>query len=110
MRMNVGPRRVNPHAGETGSEGDQYQDTEDPNLWWYWSEAAEDWVSGDPPVGTVKEEGGVMYEWNGSAWIPKGNVPDLGTPVGDAPWLLLLLLMAVYTIFRLRKKQHASIG
>lgn len=109
MRMNVGPRRVNPHAGETGSEGDQYQDTEDPNLWWYWSEAAEGWVSGDPPVGTVKEEGGVMYEWNGSSWIIKGQVSDLGTPVGDAPWLLLILQMTIYVTLRICKKRHIAI-
>jgi len=107
MRMNIGPRRIVKPTGD-GTGGDKQPDVDDPSVWWYWDEYEEDWVSGDPPVGAVKEEGGIYYEWNGSAWIPKGNVPDLGTPVGDAPWLLLLLLMAVYTIFRLRKKQHAS--
>lgn len=97
---NVGPRRVNPHAGETGSEGDKYQDTEDPNLWWYWSEAAEDWVSGNPPIGTVKEEGGIYYEWDGTGWVVKGQVSDLGTPVGDTPWLIMMLLAVAYVLKR----------
>ena len=96
-------RRVNPHAGETGTEGDKWQDTENPNIWWYWEEEAEGWVSGNPPVGTIKEEGGVMYEWSGSAWVVKGQIADLGTPVGDAPWLWMLLLLAVYALFLGRK-------
>lgn len=108
MRMNVGPRRVNPRAGATGEPGESVEDT-DGSKWWFWDEDAEAWVD-EPYIGATRNNGGVIEEWNGSAWIPKGNVPDLGTPVGDAPWLLLLLLMAVYTIFRLRKKQHASIG
>lgn len=110
MRMNIGPRRVNPRAGETGQPGDPpVQDTEDSDLWWWWDEDAEDWVSGDPPVGTVKEEGGVMYEWNGTSWIIKGQVSDLGTPVGDAPWLLLILLMTIYVTLRICKKRHIAI-
>jgi hypothetical protein len=96
-------RRANPHAGETGTEGDKWQDTENPNIWWYWDEEAEGWVPGNPPIGTIKEEGGVMYEWNGSEWVRKSQIADLGTPVGDAPWLWMLLLLAAYALFLGRK-------
>ena len=102
-RMSTGPRRVNPHAGDVGTGGEKYQDTENPSIWWYWDEDEEDWVSGDPPVGTVKEEGGVYYEWDGSTWVRKDQVTDLGTPIGDAPWWLLVWLLAVYGIVIRRK-------
>lgn len=69
---------------------------------WYWDEELEEWVN-ITPVGTIKEEGGVMYEWNGSGWVVKGQIADLGTPVGDAPWLWMLLLLAAYALFLGRK-------
>jgi len=101
-------RKANSHAGETGSAGDKYPDTENPSIWWYWDEGEEDWVSGDPPVGTVKEEGGVMYEWDGFGWIPKGQVADLGTPIGDAPWWLMAMMLMLYGTVRTMKRRTLS--
>ena len=95
--------RANPRAEETGTGGNAYQDTEDPNIWWYWDEEAEGWVSGIPPIGTIWDNGGVIYEWDGSGWVLKSQIADLGTPVGDAPWLWMLLLLAAYALFLGRK-------
>jgi len=94
------PRKANPHAGETGSEGDKFQDDEDPDIWWYWSEIEEDWVSGDPPVGSVKEEDGYLWEWTESGWVRKGEIADLGTPIGDAPWWLMVLMLLAYGVVK----------
>ena len=76
---------------------------------WYWDEVLEDWVN-ITPVGTIKEEGGVMYEWNGSEWVRKSQIADLGTPVGDAPWLCLLLLCAAYALFLGRKVRSERVN
>lgn len=67
----------------------------------YWSEEAEDWVS-IPPAGTIKEEDGVIWEADGlGGWVQKGQVEDLGTPIGDAPWLLFLLLSLAYGMVKI---------
>lgn len=96
-RMNIGPRRVidNGDGTYTGEYHGEYNDA----TGLYWDEDEEDWVA-YRPVGTTKEEGGFVYEWNGSAWVLKGQVEDLGTPIGSTPWLLLLLLLLVYILMR----------
>lgn len=93
VRTSIGPRRVidNGDGSYTGEYDGEYYDG------LYWNEKEEEWQS-DPPVGTIKEEGGFVYEWNGSAWVLKGQVEDLGTPIGSTPWLLLLLLSLAYGV------------
>jgi hypothetical protein len=98
-------RKANPHDGDTGTGGDKYPDTENPSIWWYWDDEAEGWVSGNPPVGTIKEEGGFVYEWDGTGWILKSQVEDLGTPIGDAPWLWMLLLISGFMLAK--RKENA---
>lgn len=63
----------------------------------YWNEEEEEWQA-TAPVGTVKEEGGYYWEWNGTTWVQKGQIPDLGTPVGDIPWWLMLVLLLAYGV------------
>lgn len=107
----IGRRRVNPHAGDIGSEGDKYADTEDPNKWWYWSEEAEGWITGYPPEGTIKEENGLIYEADGKGgWTLKGQVEDMGTPIGDAPCLWMLLLAIAYVSAKVVRKRIASLS
>ena len=89
-------RRVKPT--DEGGNRDPRPDADDPSITWYWDEEEEDWVS-DMPVGTIRDNGGVIEEWNGSEWVPKSQIADLGTPVGDAPWLCLLLLCTAYALF-----------
>lgn len=95
-------RRANPHDGETGTGGDAYPDTENPSIWWYWDDEAEGWVPGNPPIGTIRDNGGVIEEWNGSEWVRKSQIADLGTPLGDTPWLWMLLLAAIYAVLHFR--------
>lgn len=90
-------------------DGEEGEDTVDPSVKWYWDEKLEDWVSGIP-VGTVKEEDGYYYEWDGSAWVRKGEIADLGTPIGDAPWLWMLLLLAAYALFLGRKVRSERVN
>lgn len=76
----------------------------------YWSEEAEDWVS-IPPAGTIKEEDGVIWEADGlGGWVQKGQVPDLGTPVGDAPWHWMLLLALVYISVKVLRKRMTGLS
>ena len=97
VRTSIGPRRVidNGDGTYTGEYHGEYNDA----TGLYWDEEEEDWVA-YRPVGAIKEEGGFVYEWNGSAWVLKGQVEDLGTPIGSTPWLLLLLLSLAYLLVR----------
>ena len=91
---------------ESGTEdGQEGVDTEDPSKKWYWNEEEEEWQE-TPPVGTVKEEDGYYWEWNGSAWVRKGEIADLGTPIGDAPWWLIVLLIAIYGGLKIYRKER----
>ena len=49
-------------------------------------------------IGDTRIDRGVTYEWNGTSWNPVGDQgdPTNPTPLGDAPWHWMLLLMAVY--------------
>ena len=72
--------------GEQGEEGGKY---------WIWD--GEEWIeAGEIPFGTTKIEGGITYRWNGDEWEIVGDQQDPGLPIGDAPWLWMLLLMTVY--------------
>lgn len=67
-----------------------------------WDDDEGEYVSdgGVPPEGTIDVDGaGNEYRWNGYSWVPTGNIPEQ-SPIGDAPVLLLLLLLAGYVIYR----------
>lgn len=75
-------------------------------LWW--SEDAEKWVS-DPFEGCVKIVGGWYCVYNGYGWVQISPVPDIGAPIGDAPWLVLLMLLMAYALAKsLRITKKAS--
>jgi len=82
-----------------GEAGERRADNTDPTLWWYWDEDL-GWVTeSDMSVGTKWNNNGTWYTWNGSSWVADsgGDVGDpTNTPIGDAPWHWMLLLMAVY--------------
>lgn len=102
----LGPRKAKPTGG-TG--GGVVVDDEDPTITWYWDEEVEDWVS-SLPYGSVKEEGGYYWEWTESGWVRKGQVPDLGTPVGDAPWHWMLLLAIAYVSAKMLRKRMTGLS
>lgn len=87
------------YGGEVGYDGGKI---------WIWDE--EVWIEqGDIPVGTTKIDDGKTYRWDGSSWVLVGDQLEPGVPVGDTPYLLLLLLIALYGIAKnvvFTKKLH----
>ena len=96
------PRRT---PGITGDE-EEGDEAEDDGKYWYWD--GEQWVeNGDIPIGTTKIEGGITYRWNGSSWEIVSDQQDPGLPLGDAPWLFLVILAAAYLM---RKRKILGVG
>ena len=86
------------YEGEEGDDGGKI---------WIWD--GEVWIEqGDIPVGTTKIVDGKTYRWDGSSWVLVGDQLEPGVPVGDTPYLLLLLLIALYGIAKnvVFTKQH----
>lgn len=78
------------YEGEQGEDGGKY---------WMWD--GEEWIEqGDIPIGTTKIIGTETYRWNGSEWVLVGDQQDPGVPIGDAPWLWLLLLAGIYAWYK----------
>ncbi len=65
---------------------------------WYWYDDETGWVLAD-----TKIEGGKVYVWDGSRWVYKGDQADPDAPIGDIPFILLLICAAAYSIRRVRK-------
>jgi hypothetical protein len=85
-----------------GEAGERRADNTDPAVWWYWSED-EGWVTESEgigiPNGTLWNDNGTWKKYENGEWKPVsgGDVADpTDTPLGDAPWHWMLLLMAVY--------------
>lgn len=92
----IGLRRAKPtDPGEDGEWSDAGVGDDD---WYRWDDWAGEWVT--PEEGDTRMEGGVTYKWNGISWDPIGDQgdPTNPQPVGDAPWLLMILLTCVYTL------------
>lgn len=90
----IGPLRINHTDGKGTNEGDISDDD------WYWD--GEAWLDLSDPrtIGVTRTEGGVGYTWNGSDWVTLSDQHDPDGPIGDAPVLLLLLMLAGYVICR----------
>ena len=69
----------------------------------WWNSALEEWVE-DPFNGAKKIDGGLTYEYRDGDCVPVSNQADpTNVPVGDAPWIGILLLCAAYALFLGRK-------
>lgn len=94
-----GRRRVhdNGAGGYDGDSDGEYYDGK------WWSEDEEGWVS-EPWDGVEKIEGGRVYRYDGSIldWVLVEGQADPDSPIGDMPWLLLLLMAGGYVICRKR--------
>lgn len=89
-RRGISARRLPGYPGE--EEGDEVTDGDGT---WMWD--GEQWtLIGGIPVGTTKIDGGITYQWNGSSWEIVGNQQDPGLPLGDTPWVWMILLMVAY--------------
>lgn len=103
-RMAVKPRRVKEN-GDGEYNGEPY------NGQW-WNEDDEEWVD-EPFEGAIRYNEGVMERYEGTypdgSWVPVGNQNDpTNTPLGDTPWLWMILMLAAYAAYKImRKKQNA---
>ena len=92
----MGIRRAKPTT--PGTEETVVQDEEDENKWWYWD--GEEWVEAE-----VKIEGGKIYRLVGDTWVFMGDQAEPNAPIGDIPWLMLLIAAAAFGVYRTVKKR-----
>lgn len=87
-------RKAKPSDG--GNDGDWSDDDAGDGDWWYWDDWAGEWIG--PWEGALRIDGEVTYKYEEGKWVPVGDQgdPTNPTPIGDAPWHWMLLLMAVY--------------
>ena len=71
-----------------------------------WDPEKEEYVDDEvgPNEGDTKMIDGVWYTWNGSEWVVAVEAPSEITPIGDLPWLLMLLMIAAYAAVAGKKK------
>ena len=72
--------------------------TQDGGKWWYWE--GEGWVEAETRINGDKVE-----VWNGEAWVYVGDQTDPNAPIGDIPWLMLLIAAAAFGVYRTVKKR-----
>lgn len=65
------------------------------------------WVPA-PEIGTIRIIGGVECVWTADGWRPTSDLPEPGTPIGDIPFILLLICAAAYSIHRVRKTKTVT--
>lgn len=88
------PIRRAPSKPEGEYEGDITTDDTDPGLLYRWDEG--EWIPIDEEY--IKLEDGKLYYWNGSSWVFGADQADADSPIGDIPWILLLLMVGGYTV------------
>ncbi len=90
-----GRRRIKPNGdGEWNGEHNEDDDT-------WWNADDEEWVD-EPLAGMIwiKDDG--SYRYDGSGWVLVEGQANPDSPIGDMPWLLLLLMAGGYVICRKR--------
>ena len=98
LRPRYEPGYSGTSEGERGEEGGKY---------WIWD--GEEWIEeGAIPVGTTKIEGGITYRWDGHDWVVVGDQADPGVPIGDTPWLWMIILLGAYACTRYIQKKKTA--
>lgn len=64
-------------------------------------------IVGGIAVGSQKTEDGKVWEWTGTDWRYVSDVTEVNEPIGDTPWLLMLLLLAGYAAFAATRRKEA---
>ena len=96
-RYRMGPRRT------PGSAGSEYGEIiQDEDGIWYWDEEVWQKVAD----GDIKIEDGKTYVYVNGAWVEVSNQtdPTNPTPLGDMPWIGMLLLVLGYGAFKAKKR------
>lgn len=105
-RQSIGPRRARPND-EDGEEGDWSDADAGDGDWWYkdedgWRQPIEGETRFDPTLGYT-----VVWNSSTSSWV-KGSEYEPGVPVGNTPWLWLVLLALNYGVIKqVYKKRNA---
>lgn len=97
-----GRRRLhdNGAGGYDGDSDGEYYDGK------WWSEDAEEWLS-EPWEGVTKIDGGLTYRYDGSGWVLVENQANPDSPIGDVPWIALLLMLGGYAVVKsVRRKMY----
>jgi hypothetical protein len=79
-----------PEEGETYQEGGV----------WYWYDSESGWIPAE-----TKIENGKVYVKRGDEWVYVGDQADPDSPIGDIPWLMLLIALVAYSTCRVVKKK-----
>ena len=98
-RMSM-PGRRKTAPDRDGEEGEVVQVGDE---WWYWDEG---WVG--LKIGDTRTIGDDVFRWDGSNWVTNENFEEQFTPIGDIPWLLLLLLIGGYAVLRVRQSARTD--
>ena len=93
-----GLRRLTPD-GEGEYPGEPNEDNT--QIW----DEVNGWVPA-PEIGTIRIIGGVECVWTADGWRPTSDLPEPGTPIGDIPWLMLLIALIAYSTFCVVKKKE----
>lgn len=99
IRRNSRIRKTAP-SGEGLGEDDYGTIEEKDGETWFWD--GEQWIN-QTPIGATKIVDGKVYEWDGSDWVYKGDQADPDAPIGDTPWLMLLMALIAYSTCRVVK-------
>lgn len=70
---------------------------------WYWYDDETGWVLAD-----TKIENGKVYVYDGKTWQYQGDQADPDAPIGDIPFILLLICAAAYSVHRVRKTKTVT--
>lgn len=93
-----GRRKVAPDR--TGELGEVAPDTEEEGKWWYWDWDEEEWTDVIPIGATRYDNSGNQYTYTESGWVQVGNQAEPDSPIGDVPWMLLLLMAGGYAVVK----------
>lgn len=106
-RRGLGPRKARPEG--TPDDDDYEAGWSDAGAgdgdWWFADEDLEEWRKPNVGEERIDEDLGYSVTWNGSTWV-KTTEYEPGVPLGDAPWLWMLLLALGYGIAKMRLRKH----
>ena len=97
-------RKARPADG-TGEDGEWSDNGAGDGDWWYNDEG--EWRH--PYDNETRYDAGedCMLVWTGSSWV-KASEYDPGVPIGDTPWLWMIVLLGAYACTRyIHKKKTA---
>ncbi len=101
----LGLRRAKP--GDPGYDGEWRNESGEDTDWWYYDDWAGDWIAAQKGDLRPKGDGNFYrYEGNGKWTLVNDQGDPVGTPIGDIPWLMLLIALIAYSTCRVVKKKE----